>query len=415
MQANQAATDGQSPPPLPGSLRFVLLTVFLDILGVGLIIPVLPSLVGAFGLNASDQAHWYGWVIAIYGVMQFFFAPLIGALSDRYGRRPVLLTCVAGLGLNFLAMPFAPGVLWLLVIRAVGGITAGNLSVANAYIADVSPPAQRSQALGKIGAMFGLGFICGPVLGGLLGEVDLHYPFYLAAAVSLGNFIYGCFSLPESLTPEHRKPLRLAAANPFTGLTGLAHLRGVGQLVWVYALTMFAQFIIQTSWVLSTTLRFGWTPLQNGFSLFLVGVSSVVMQGLLLGPYIKRVGDAGAVTIGLASSALTLLCYAVAPQGWMMYVLIICNLLAFGTGPALQAYFSRAVDARSQGAAMGSLSSLASLMSVAATLAGTSLLAQVSHFPAGSIWLGAPFFLASAMQVAALLLARHTLRRLNPV
>ena len=144
MQANQAATDGQSPPPLPSSVRFVLLTVFLDILGVGLIIPVLPSLVGAFGLNASDQAHWYGWVIAIYGVMQFFFAPLIGALSDRYGRRPVLLTCVAGLGLNFLAMPFAPGVLWLLVIRAVGGITAGNLSVANAYIADVSPPAQRS-------------------------------------------------------------------------------------------------------------------------------------------------------------------------------------------------------------------------------------------------------------------------------
>jgi DHA1 family tetracycline resistance protein-like MFS transporter len=415
MQANQAATDGQSPPPLPRSVRFVLLTVFLDILGVGLIIPVLPSLVGAFGLNAADQAHWYGWVIAIYGVMQFFFAPLIGALSDRYGRRPVLLTCVAGLGLNFLAMPFAPSVLWLLVIRAVGGITAGNLSVANAYIADVSPPAQRSQALGKIGAMFGLGFICGPVLGGVLGEADLHYPFYLAAAVSLGNFIYGCFSLPESLATEHRKPLRLGAANPFAGLTGLAHLRGVGQLVWVYALTMFAQFIIQTSWVLSTTLRFGWTPLQNGFSLFLVGVSSVVMQGLLLGPYIKRVGDAGAVTIGLASSALTLLCYAVAPQGWMMYVLIICNLLAFGTGPALQAYFSRAVDARSQGVAMGSLSSLASLMSVAATLAGTSLLAQVSHFPAGSIWLGAPFFLASAMQIAALLLARHTLRRLNPV
>jgi len=395
---------------LSTNIRFVLMTVFLDILGIGLIIPVLPRLVAAFTLHADAQAHWYGWIVAIYGVMQFFFAPVIGALSDRFGRRPVLLICVFGLGLNFLLMTMATSIHWLLAIRALGGVTAGNLSVASAYIADVSSPENRSKALGKLGAMFGLGFICGPVLGGVLGEMSIHYPFFLAAAVSLMNVVYGYFSLPESLAEKNHKGFSLRSANPFAGLNGLAHLRDVGALVWVYALTMFAQFTLQTTWVLSTELRFGWTPLQNGISLFLVGVSSVVMQGMLLGPYIKRVGDAKAVMYGLVSSCIALTMYGVVNQGWMIYVLILCNLLAFGTGPALQAYFSRAVDARSQGVAMGSLTSLASIMSVAATLIGTSLLAQVSHAPKGSLLLGAPFFMAACVQLVALVIAFRQLR-----
>ncbi|MBI1772725.1 MAG: MFS transporter, partial [Burkholderiales bacterium] len=213
---------------LPTNVRFVLITVFLDILGIGLIIPVLPRLVASYTLQADSQAYWYGAIVAIYGVMQFIFAPVIGALSDRYGRRPVLLICVFGLGLNFLLLTQVTNIYWMLVVRAIGGITAGNLSVANAYIADVSSPENRAKALGKIGAMFGLGFICGPVIGGLLGEAHIHYPFYLAAAVSLGNVVYGYFSLPESLSADHRKAFHISAANPFAGLRGLAHLRGVG-------------------------------------------------------------------------------------------------------------------------------------------------------------------------------------------
>lgn len=393
---------------LPTNVRFVLITVFLDILGIGLIIPVLPRLVASYTHQADMQAYWYGAIVAIYGVMQFFCAPIIGALSDRYGRRPVLLICVFGLGLNFLMLTLVSSIFWMLLVRALGGVTAGNLSVANAYIADVSSPENRSKALGKIGAMFGLGFICGPMLGGLLGEIDVRYPFYLAAAVSLSNVVYGYFSLPESLSLNHRKAFSLSAAHPFAGLNGLSHLRGVGALVWVYALTMFAQFTLQTTWVLSTELRFGWSPMQNGFSLFLVGVSSVMMQGVFLGRYIKRVGDANAVIFGLASSCLALSMYGLAQQGWMMYALILCNVLSFAAGPALQAMFSKAVDARSQGMAMGSLTALASIMSVFATLIGTSLLGQVSHQPKGSLLLGAPFFLAAIIQSLALSLAyRH--------
>lgn len=400
-----------APVTLPTNIRFVLITVFLDILGIGLIVPVLPSLVGAYTEQPALQAYWFGAIMAIYGFMQFFFAPLIGALSDRYGRRPVLLCCVFGLGLNFLLLTMVNSIFWMLVVRALGGMSAGNISVASAYLADVSSPENRSKALGKIGAMFGLGFICGPVLGGVIGEIDIRYPFYLAAAVSLSNVVYGYFSLPESLAPEHRKHFSLAAANPFAGLSGLRHLRGVGPLVWVYALTIFAQFSLQTSWVLSTELRFGWSPMQNGFSLFCVGVSSVVMQGVFLGRYIKRVGDANAVLFGLASSCVALTLYGLAQYGWMMYALILCNVLSFAAGPALQGMFSRAVDARSQGVAMGSLTALASIMSVFATLLGTALLGQVSHLAKGSTLLGAPFFLAAAVQTLALTLAYRHLKR----
>ena len=390
---------------VPVNSRFVLMTVFLDILGIGLIIPVLPTLVARFAPQPDMQAYWYGAIIASYAIMQFFCAPLLGALSDRFGRRPVLLLCVLGLGVNFFLMTQATSLICLLVIRAMGGMTAGNIAVANAYIADVSAPDQRGKAMGKIGAMFGMGFICGPMLGGILGEQHYQYPFYLAALVSLVNFGYGLYALPESLEINNRRAFSFARANPFTNLKGLTHVTSIGALVWVMGFSLFAQFTMQTTWVLSTELRFGWTPLQNGISLFMVGVCSVVMQGFLLGGVIKKLGEAKTALLGLSSSCLVLIMYGLAQQGWIIYMLIPCNIIGYAATPAIQAIFSKSVDARSQGAVMGSLASLGSVMSVFATLIGTSLFAQVGHLPRGDVLLGAPFFLAAFAQGMALLIA----------
>ena len=392
-------------PPIQINSRFVLLTVFLDILGIGLIIPVLPRLVAQFAPQPEMQAYWYGAIVASYAIMQFICAPLLGALSDRFGRRPVLLLCVLGLGLNFFLMTQATSLIWLLIIRAMGGVTAGNIAVANAYMADVSSPENRGKAMGKIGAMFGLGFICGPMLGGLLGEHHYQNPFYLAAIVSLCNFSYGLLVLPESLPFANRHAFSYSRANPLKNLRGLSQIKSAGALVWAMGFSLFAQFTMQTTWVLSTELRFGWTPLQNGIALFLVGVCSVVMQGMLLGRVIKRLGEAKTAIIGLASSCIVLLSYGLAQQGWLMYVLIPCNLMGYAAAPAMQAIFSKSVDAKSQGSVMGSLASLGSVMSVCATVIGTSLFAQVGHYSKGNLLLGAPFYMASFAQGMALLIA----------
>lgn len=394
-----------SQPQAPVSTRFVLLTVFLDILGIGLIIPVLPKLVGVFAPQPDQQAYWYGAIVAAYAIMQFFCAPILGALSDRYGRRPVLLLCVLGLGVNFFMLTRATSLIGLLIIRATGGMTAGNIAVANAYMADTSTPENRGKALGKIGAMFGLGFICGPMLGGILGEQHYQYPFYLAALVALCNVTYGLFALPESLPLAHRRPFTYARANPLRTLSGLSHLKSVESLVWSMGFSLLAQFTMQSTWVLSTELRFSWTPLQNGIALCMVGMCSVVMQGFLLGRVIRKLGEPRTAMIGLTSSFLVLAGFGLAPQGWLMYVLIPCNLMAYAATPAMQAIFSKAVDARSQGAVMGSLAALGSLMSVTATLLGSYVLGQVGHLAKGSLMLGAPFFMASIAQLLALVIA----------
>lgn len=392
-------------------MPFIMLTVLIDMMAIGLIIPVLPALVGSFTQTPAEQALALGLVAFAFGIANFFGSPILGALSDRYGRRPVLLLGFCGLGLNFFATALSTALWMLVTVRLVGGAMQSNAAVANAYVADITPPEQRAKRFGLLGAMFGLGFILGPVIGGLLGAIDLHLPFFVAGGLAMLNLLYGYFVLPESLPPERRRPFSWRSANPLTTLRTLAALKGVGSLVAVIALTGLAQFVLYTTWVLYTTFKFGWGPLENGESLAAVGVASVIVQGLLMGRLLKRWSPKKLAVLGLVSSTLAYVLYGAATQGWMMYAVIFCNLIGFTVAAAVQSILSGAADATTQGQTMGAVSSLNSLMAVIAPIIGAPLLSTVSHFPRGDWRIGAPFYLCATLQGAALLIAQAHFRR----
>jgi DHA1 family tetracycline resistance protein-like MFS transporter len=389
-------------------MSFILVTVLIDMITIGLIVPVLPPLVGQFTDSPAEQSFWYGAVTFAFSIANFFGAPVLGALSDRFGRRPVLLIGFCGLALNLFATALATA-LWVLVaVRLVGGALQANAAVANAYVADITPPQERARRFGLLGAMFGIGFILGPVLGGLLGGIDLHLPFFVAGSLAVLNFAYGVFVLPESLPREQRRPFDWRRANPVTSLAALARLKGAGMLVGVIAFSGLAQFTLYTTWVLYTTFKFGWGPTANGWSLFAVGVVSALVQGLLLGRLLRWLGARRLALAGLASSSLAFLCWGLATQGWMMYAVIGLNVLGVTVAATVQSLISSSAAADQQGQTMGSVSSLNSLMAVAAPVIGAPLIAMVSHHPPGDWRIGAPFYFCALLQVVSLALAwRH--------
>jgi DHA1 family tetracycline resistance protein-like MFS transporter len=390
------------------AVAFIMVTSLLDVMGIGLIIPIMPILIGEFTTSRDAQAYWYGAVAVTYGASQFLCAPLLGALSDRFGRRPLLLLGIAGLGATFLITALAKS-LWLIVAaRVLGGGLSANFAVAQAYAADVTPPEGRTQALGKLGAMFGIGFVIGPMLGGLLGSVDLRLPLYAAAGLCAANWLYGLLVLPESLGPHQRRPLSQARINPLSALAGVARLHGVGALVAAFAFTTLGQWVLHMTWVLYTNFRFGWGPRESGLSLFVVGLVAVAVQGGLLGRLIRAFGERRLIIAGMVSGTVAYACYGLATHGWMLYAIIACNFLAMGTVVTIQGIVSKAASAEDQGRVMGSLSSLGSLTAVIAPILGNSVLAQVTFLPASDWRVGAPFFLSCALQALALLIAwRH--------
>ncbi|MDO8418917.1 MAG: TCR/Tet family MFS transporter [Rubrivivax sp.] len=409
-------------PAVPGTGRrqaamgFIMVTVLIDMVSIGLIIPVLPALVGTFTGSPADQAFWYGAVTLSFAVATFFSSPVLGGLSDRYGRRPVLLLGFCGLALNFFVTAMASALWMLLVARFLGGAMQANAAVAQAYVADVTPPAERARRFGLLGAMFGIGYTLGPVLGGVLGDIDLRLPFYVAGSLAVLNTLYGTFVLPESLPSEKRQPFQWRRANPVSALKGLTALRGVGPLVWVVGLAGLAQFTMHMSWVLYTTFKFGWGPKENGWSLFTVGVMAAIVQGGLMKQLLKRFSAQRLAALGLVSSTFCYLAWGLATEGWMMIVIVVCNLFGFTTVAALQSLISNAADERDQGRTMGAVASLNSVTGVLAPVIAATLLTLVSGRPAGDAWLGLPFFFCALLQcVAAVLAIRHFQRqRGNP-
>ncbi|MFG6488368.1 MFS transporter [Roseateles sp. BYS78W] len=383
-------------------MGFIMAAVLIDMISIGLMVPVLPHIVGTFTHGNDEQTSAYLMVTMAFGIANFFGSPVLGALSDRFGRRPVLLIGFAGLALSFFVTATATALWMLVVVRLFSGAMQANIAIANAYVADISAPEDRARRFGQLGAMFGIGFILGPVIGGWLGHYDVHWPFFAAGSMAVLNWCYGFFVLPESLPRERRSPFDWKKANPVSTLRGLAALQGVGPLVAVIALSSLAQFTLHNTWVLYTKFRFGWGPLAVSWSLLAVGIVSVISQGVLLKPLLKRFSPQRLALVSMTSASLAYLGFGLATEGWMMYVVIGLNLLGGVGAAALQSFISNAAGSAHQGRAMGAVSSLNSLMAVLAPLLGLTLLAQVSHRPAGDLLMGLPFYTCAALQAAAL-------------
>ena len=393
---------------------FVLITLFLDILGIGIIIPVLPGLVAEFvDGGASAAAPWYAGLAAVYALMQFLFAPLVGSLSDRFGRRRVILLSLFAFGANYLILAFAPTLSWLFAGRVIAGITGATITTANAYIADISTEEDRARNFGLVGAAFGLGFVCGPALGGLLGDVGLRVPFFASAAVVLVNVVYGLLVLPESLPPEERRPFSLRRADPLGGLLGLRAYPLVAGLAFAYLFFQLGHRGLETVFVLYTDYRFAWGPRENGLALGLVGVMAVIVQGGLVRPLVARLGERRTILLGLAISVVGYLGYGFASTGGTMLGVIVFASLGAIAGPAIQGLVAGVVPSSEQGAVQGSITSLLALTAVLAPLLSGALFAAFSGDAAVAEVPGMPFFAGSAFMLAALLLVLRTLRR-NP-
>ena len=400
-------TDSQPARTRNAALIFIFITVLIDVLSFGLIIPVLPHLVQEFvGGSIAEAAIWVGIFGMVFAAIQFISSPVQGALSDRFGRRPVILLSCLGLGLDFIFMALANSLPWLMVGRIISGIASASFTTANAYIADITAPEKRAKAFGMIGAAFGLGFIIGPLIGGLLGEIDLRLPFWFAAGLALLNFLYGWLVLPESL-PVEKRALRFdwSHANPFGSILLLRRYPQVFGLALVVLLANLAHYVYPSVFVLFADYRFQWGPRDVAWVLAMVGVFSVIVQGGLMGPVVKRLGERRALLFGLACGVIGFVIYGFAGVGWVFLIGIPISALWGFAGPATQALITQQVGADVQGRVQGALMSLVSLAGIFGPMlfAGTFALfigdKAPAHIP------GAPWLLAAALLFVGWLVA----------
>jgi len=402
------------PPVVPrvrtAALAFIFVTVLIDVLSFGLIIPVLPHLIEGFvGGDTALAAYWVGLFGTVFAAIQFVTAPIQGALSDRHGRRPVILLSCLGLGLDFIFMALANSLPWLLVGRIISGITSASFTTANAYVADVTAPDKRAKSYGMIGAAFGLGFIVGPLLGGWLGSIDLRLPFWFAAGLALLNFCYGLFVLPESLPPSRRSAkFDWSHANPLGALVLLRRYPQVFGLAAVVFIANLAHYVYPSIFVLFADYQYQWGPREVGWVLAAVGVCSVIVNVLLVGRVVKRLGERRTLLLGLSCGVVGFVIYGFADVGWVFLVGIPISALWALASPATQALITRQVDADVQGRIQGALMSLVSLAGIMgpAVFAGSFGWFIGTHAPMHLP--GAPFLIAAVLLAGAVLIAwRH--------
>jgi len=396
--------------PRKAAVAFILFTVLLDVIAMGIIIPVFPALITQF-LNGDTPraAIIYGFFGTIWALMQFLFSPAVGALSDRFGRRPVVLLSNLGLGLDYILMALAPSLIWLFVGRLVAGITAASISAASAYIADVMPPEKRAGAFGLIGVAFGLGFVLGPALGGVLGGIDLRLPFWVAAGLSLANAAYGLFVLPESLPRENRRAFSWKRANPVGSLTLLRSHPELFGLATVHFLYTLAHNALPSVFVLYTAYRYGWDELTVGLTMAGFGVAIIIVQGLIVKPAVARLGERTTLVLGLFCAVLGLAIYGLAPTGYVLWMGVPIAALWGLYGPASQGLMTRRVDPTEQGQLQGALSSILGITGMIGPALFTLTFARAISAPDPALP-GAPFLLASALVAVALTLAWRVTR-----
>ena len=392
------------------AIGFIFITLMIDVTGLGLIIPVLPKLIEQLIHGSiSDASRYGGWLTGTYAIMQFLFAPIVGGLSDKYGRRPVLLFSLFGFALDYLFLSFAPTISWLFVGRAIAGITGASFTTATAYIADISTNENRAQNFGMVGAAFGLGFIIGPVIGGLLGSFGPRIPFMVAAGLSFLNCIYGYFVLPESLAKENRRAFKWKTAVPGLSLLSLKKYPALGGLIVSFFLIYIASHAVQSNWSFFGIEKFGWNTKTIGISLGVVGLLVAAVQGGLIRVVNPWLGNEKSVYTGLLLYALGLLLFAFASQSWMMFVFLIPYCLGGICGPALQSIMSVSVPANEQGELQGALTSLISLTSMIGPPLMTGLFAYYTK-PGGAVhFSGAAFLLGAVLMLISAGIAYRTL------
>ncbi|MGO4919888.1 TCR/Tet family MFS transporter [Maribacter spongiicola] len=396
------------------ALLFIFITILVDVIGIGIILPIIPDLIMELTGEGNHMAIIYGmWLTTAFAGMQFLFSPVLGEISDRFGRRPILLLALLGLSVDYMIHAWAPTITWLFLGRFLAGITGASFTVASAYIADVSTKENKAKNFGLIGAAFGIGFIIGPGIGGFFGEINIRLPFYIAAGLTFANFLFGYFFVPESLAPENRRQINFSKMIPGVSLFALRNYKGILLLISAFFLANLAGQALPSTWSYYGIERYDWTPKQIGLSLMVVGLLVAIVQGFLVGKIVKKFGKRKVIIFGFLLWTVGMFLFSFAKEPWMLYAFLIPYALGGIAGPTVQGVISNLVSEKEQGILQGSITGLVSITAIL----GQFIFAPVFYYfirPEGTIYFpGAPYALAAVFLLAAFILASTAIKRMD--
>ncbi len=396
------------------ALLFIFVTILVDVIGIGIILPIIPDLIMELTGEGTAQAVIYGmWLTTAFAGMQFLFSPVLGEISDKYGRRPILLIALLGLSIDYLIHAWAPTITWLFLGRFLAGITGASFTVASAYIADISTPDEKAKNFGLIGAAFGLGFIIGPGIGGFFGEIDIRLPFYIAAGLTFANFIFGYFFVPESLIPENRRPINILKMIPGVSLVSLRNYKGVLLLIFAFFLANLAGQALPSTWSYYGIERYDWSPQEIGISLMVVGLLVAIAQGFLVGIVVQNIGKKRTIIVGFLLWTIGMFLFSQASEPWMLYAFLIPYAFGGVAGPTVQGVISNQVSEKEQGNLQGAITGLVSVTAILGQLVFSSVFYYFIRPDANIYFPGAPYVLAAIFLFIALLFAVLAMKRMD--